>query len=99
MALSHIWQAIAKSGKTIQQLLREALTANATRVVDLFRDWDVDGNGTISRREFRGAIIALGYTPPMAEVRSAPQRLAQRSAAAGGHAALFSPPRAPTCAP
>jgi len=61
-------EAARASGKTIQQLLRDALTQNATRVADLFRDWDADGNGTISRREFRGAIVALGYKPPRAEV-------------------------------
>jgi len=54
--------------KSVQQLLREALTANATRVSDLFRDWDHDGNGTISKREFRGAVVALGYQAPREEV-------------------------------
>jgi calcium-binding protein CML len=54
--------------KSVQTLLREALTQNATRVSDLFREWDNDGNGTISKREFRAAIAALGYGAPRAEV-------------------------------
>ena len=33
--------------------LRKMLAKNATRVIDLFRQWDDDGNGTISKKEFR----------------------------------------------
>ena len=42
--------------------LREALTANAARVVDLFREWDDDGSGTVDRREFRAVLPLLGET-------------------------------------
>jgi hypothetical protein len=28
--------------------------------MDLFTEWDDDGNGTISRLEFRGALAILG---------------------------------------
>ena len=38
------------------------------RVMDLFRDWDDDGNGTIDKKEFRRAIAALGYAAPRAEI-------------------------------
>ena len=48
--------------------LRDALTKNAKRVIDLFRDWDEDGNGTISKKEFRKAIPLLGLCVPTAEV-------------------------------
>ena len=33
--------------------LRDALTANAARVIALFRKWDEDGSGAVNRREFR----------------------------------------------
>ena len=33
--------------------LRDALTANAARVIDLFRQWDEEGSGAVDRREFR----------------------------------------------
>ena len=56
------------SGKSIQDALRDALTSNASRVMDLFRDWDADGNGTINKKEFRKAIKALGADVPREEV-------------------------------
>ena len=33
--------------------LRDALTANAARVIALFRKWDEEGSGAVNRREFR----------------------------------------------
>ena len=39
----------AGSGQSIQEQLREALSANAVRVVDLFKEWDTDGDGTVSK--------------------------------------------------
>eukprot|EP00966_Prymnesium_polylepis_P193761 4490929-Prymnesium_polylepis.2 len=33
------------SGMTVQEQLRDALTAASVRVIDLFREWDSDGNG------------------------------------------------------
>ena len=58
-----------KSGKVdmqeyIQFSLRDALARSATRVLDLFREWDEDGNGKISRKEFGRAIKALGFNIP-----------------------------------
>ena len=41
--------------------LRDALSRSAQRVIDLFRKWDEDGNGTISKKEFRRAVRALGF--------------------------------------
>ena len=37
-----------------------ALSANAVRVVDLFREWDADGNGVVTKAEFRKAMPLLG---------------------------------------
>ena len=41
--------------------LRAALTANSTRVIDTFRKLDKDGDGTITRAEFGGALPLLGF--------------------------------------
>ena len=48
--------------------LRDALTKNAKRVVDLFREWDEDGDGTISKKEFRKAIPLIVLDVPKAAV-------------------------------
>jgi Ca2+-binding EF-hand superfamily protein len=48
--------------------LRRVLQANAVRVIDLFRQWDEDGDGTISRSEFARAVPALGIEAPEAVV-------------------------------
>ena len=36
------------------------LTTNAVRVIDLFREWDEDGDGIVSKKEFRRAMPLLG---------------------------------------
>jgi Ca2+-binding EF-hand superfamily protein len=41
--------------------LRDALTANRTRVIDAFRMLDKDSDGTITKAEFRGALPLLGF--------------------------------------
>ena len=35
------------SSKPYQDQIREALSKNAVRVIDLFREWDEDGDGTV----------------------------------------------------
>ena len=52
----------------VQEQLRDILTANAVRVIDLFRDWDDDGDGTVSKREFRKAMQTLGLNVPREDV-------------------------------
>ena len=47
-------------GATLAARLRDALDANLARAVDLFREWDDDASGTVSRREFRRALALLG---------------------------------------
>jgi hypothetical protein len=54
--------------RSVQEQLRDALVANSLRVIDLFREWDEDGNGVISRSEFRRALPILG-------LRAAPQAI------------------------
>ena len=35
------------SDKSYQDQIRDALSKNAVRVIDLFREWDEDGNGEL----------------------------------------------------
>ena len=39
--------------------LREAFAEQFYRVIDIFRDWDEDGNGTVSKTEFRKALVGI----------------------------------------
>ena len=52
------------SGEQIQQRMREGLQKSWKRIIDLFRSWDDDGDGTVSKEEFRRAIFTLGLEPP-----------------------------------
>ena len=49
------------SGVSIQEQLGVALAKNSAKLVDLFREWDDDGNGAIDKNEFRESIAYLGY--------------------------------------
>lgn len=40
--------------------LRQALNENAVRVIDLFQDWDVNGDGAVSRKEFVTGVTLMG---------------------------------------
>jgi len=48
----------------IAEQLAAALRENATRVMDLFRSWDANGDGQVSRAEFHRAMPALGLEVP-----------------------------------
>jgi Ca2+-binding EF-hand superfamily protein len=41
--------------------LRMALSRSSERVIDLFKQWDEDGNGKIDKKEFFRALRALGF--------------------------------------
>ena len=43
----------------IESKLARAVKKNAIRVMDLFKDWDEDKNGIISKKEFRAALRGL----------------------------------------
>ena len=45
-----------------------ALMSNATRIIDMFREWDVNGDGIVNRAEFHRALPMLGIDAPKAEV-------------------------------
>ena len=40
----------------------------AVRVIDLFREWDTDGNGKVSRAEFHKAMEELKFNVPAEEI-------------------------------
>jgi Ca2+-binding EF-hand superfamily protein len=44
-----------------EDALRIALSENSVRVIDLFRDWDVNHDGKIDRDEFTGGIKHFGF--------------------------------------
>ena len=44
----------------IKDQLASALRASSGRVMDLLREWDADGDGEISRKEFHAAMPKLG---------------------------------------
>ena len=48
------------SGESVIEQLRNALAKKFTRVIDVFKDWDDDGNGMVNRTEFRKALSVLG---------------------------------------
>ena len=48
----------------LAEQLRDALVRNAVRVIDLFREWDSNGDGTVSKYEFREAMPQLGLRAP-----------------------------------
>ena len=56
------------SGVPVGEQLKQALLKNAGRVMDLFREWDQDGDGEITRKEFRGAMVRMGLEVPQPDV-------------------------------
>lgn len=56
------------STKSVAEQLKEVLVSNRARVLDLFREWDEDGDGLVTQAEFRAAVKALGYSAVRADV-------------------------------
>ena len=50
--------------RPLGEQLKECLGKHAIRVLDLFREWDSNGDGEISRKEFRQAMPKLGMHLP-----------------------------------
>ena len=44
------------------------MAKHSVRMVDLFRDWDDDQSGTVSRAEFHMAMKELQFSVPVSEV-------------------------------
>ena len=53
---------------SVQEQLVTILKEHQVKLIDLFREWDVDGNGAIDKKEFRRGVAALGYDAPRKEV-------------------------------
>ena len=53
---------------SIQAQIKHALAANAIRVLDLFREWDGNGDGVVSTDEFLRAMPLLGIHAGKEEV-------------------------------
>jgi len=51
---------VFRSERQLHERVGEAMRANELRVLDLFREWDQDEDGVISRAEFRSALPLLG---------------------------------------
>ena len=66
-ALPQVAQLEANSDHSIVEQLGLLLTVHSTTVINLFRDWDEDGNGGVNAKEFRKALAALGYNAPKRE--------------------------------
>jgi len=58
----------ASSGGSIAQQLGALLTEHSATIIRLFQDWDEDGNGGVSKAEFRRAVKGLGYAAPNADI-------------------------------
>ena len=56
------------SDRSVAEQLRDALSKSAVRVVDLFKDWDTDGNGKVSKEEFHKAMGLLGFSVPAEDI-------------------------------
>ena len=69
----------ASSGVTVQEQLRQILKANNVKLVELFADWDEDGNGGLDKKEFRKGIAALGYDAPNKDIDASEYCLALRA--------------------
>ena len=55
---------IEQKTQHLAEQLRDSLSKNAKRVADLFRDWDDDQSGTVSRAEFHKAIKEMQFSVP-----------------------------------
>ena len=44
--------------------VNEMLAENSLKLMDIFREWDEDGSGSVDKEEFRKAVAALGYKAP-----------------------------------
>ena len=56
------------NAKSISEQLADALRKNSARVLDLFRSWDANGDGEVSRQEFHKAMPALGLEVPKKDI-------------------------------
>ena len=53
---------------SVQEQLSNILKEHSVKLIDLFREWDDDGNGALDKKELRQAIAALGYEAPKKDI-------------------------------
>jgi len=56
------------SNLSVAEQIRSGLRENAARLIDLFREWDDDNSGLISRQEFHRAMEELKFNAPSHEI-------------------------------
>jgi hypothetical protein len=56
------------NAKPVSEQIASAMRKNAGKVLDLFRSWDDNGDGEVTRAEFHKALVALGLDAPTEEV-------------------------------
>ena len=71
------------SALSVEAQVRDALVASGSRVMELFRSWDDDGDGEVSKAEFQQAMVSIGLCAP-AEATGA-----QKSAVTEAVSSLF----------
>ena len=54
-------QAGILQGSSTIKFSKSMLTVHSKTMVAVLRDWDEDGNGGVDKKEFRKALIGLGY--------------------------------------
>ena len=54
----------SESEQPLSAQLRKAMSDCSARVIDVFREWDSNGDGNISSDEFRAALPTLGLEVP-----------------------------------
>ena len=57
----------ADDGQSIAQQLQLIVRENYLRLLDVFKKWDVNHDGRVSRYEFAEALQSLGYSAPRAD--------------------------------
>ena len=57
-------------GPNVPEQLMEILVTHRARVLDLFREWDEDGDGLVDVNEFRAALSLLGYDAPKPDINA-----------------------------
>ena len=62
--LGHLDLDESEGAPPVSEQVVSALMVNAGRVLDLFRSWDIDEDGTIIRAEFHRAMVELGLEVP-----------------------------------
>jgi len=67
-ALPESVQLVPGNGVTVQEQLRDLLRTNRVTLIDLFREWDDNGDGGLDKKEFRAGVQGLGYIVPRQEI-------------------------------